>query len=462
MPKKTTFLPIQLKTNLIFLLDFYFKTKTMSGRFFWVLVFFVFAFPSKASDLVFKSRVATVLNTVTLYPDSSYFSNANTRFSEGELLEVIGESVLEHLDDSQNQKFKWFKVRNQAGLEGWIFGDGIAVIMDTDKINTQLSSFHKKKISLNNGFEKSVMWIAGIEGRDNLHDNDFLNPTYHEYYLVITNEYGQSVHVNYESQSAMGRTETQLIQFKDLTGDQVDEILLQTKSYSASSDLENRVFEISSIQSGSLKKVLEERMTLTYDDDLFSPAMFKYIEVSGQSIRVEFVDFIACRKYSLPYQFENRSQTQERCLEFVTYTYAWDSRKKRFEQFYKENRNALKAIVTRPKVFIFSEPSFLSKKVEKLTPHQPLIVIQHFEKMYLTNGKKKISTYLLVQSKKGNRGYLRGKDVQFLNSEHASTLSNYYKNTPLSKTDLKPNRTFLKILNDIEEGGSAQKIKEKN
>jgi len=249
-----------------------------------------------------------------------------------------------------------------------------------------------------NGFEKSVTWMAAIQGRDNLHDNDLLNTTYHEYYIVVTNEHGKSVHINYESQSPMGHEVLNLFKMKDVTNDGIADFLVETKSYSSSSDLENRTLEIFSLQSGYLKKVLEERMTLTYDDDLFSPAMFKSIEVSATSIRVEFVDYVACKKFSLPYKFDKSSETQERCMEFVTYTFAWDNRKKRFVQFYKENRNALKGITTQPKIFLKSEPSFLSEKIEKLQPNVPFVIIKHFEKVFMQNGKKKISPYLYVQS----------------------------------------------------------------
>ena len=427
----------------------------MNFRFLWIFVFVVFAFSSKASDLVFKSRVATALNTVTLYPDSSYFEHSDIRFSEGELFEVLNETTLLHLDDAQNQKFRWYKVRSLSGQEGWIFGDGLAVIMENKNIDSKLQSFHKKKISLNNGFEKSVTWMAAIQGRDNLHDNDLLNTTYHEYYVVVTNEHGKSVHMNYESQSAMGREVLNLFKMKDVTNDGVADFLMETKSYSSSSDLENRTLEIFSLQSGNLKKVLDERMTLTYDDDLFSPAMFKSVEVSATSIRVEFVDYLPCQKFSLPYQYEKSSETQERCIEFVTYTYAWDNRKKQFVQFYKENRNALKGIITQPKIFLKSEPSFLSKKIEKLAPNIPFVIIKHFEKVFMQNGEKKISPYLYVQSANGNRGYIRGKVVRFLNTEHADVLHHFYQKPPLSKTELKTEKVFLKIIGT--ESGSASR-----
>jgi hypothetical protein len=426
----------------------------MNFRFLLIFAFVVFASSSKASDLVFKTRVATALNTVTLYPDSSYFEHSDIRFSEGDLFEILGETTLQHLDDAQNQKFKWYKVRSLSGQEGWIFGDGIAVMMEAANIDSKLKPFHKKKISLNNGFEKSVTWIAAIQGRDNLYDNDLLNSTYHEYYVVMTNEHGKSVHMNYESQSVMGREVLNLFQMKDMTNDGVADFLMETKSYSSSSNLENRTLEIFSLQSGYLKKILEERMTLTYDDDLFSPAMFKSVEVSSTSIRVEFVDYIACEKFSLPYKFDKNSETQERCMEFVTYTFAWDNRKKQFIQFYQENRNVLKGIVIRPKIFLKSEPSFLSEKIEQLAPNVPFIIIKHFEKVFIQNGEKKISPYLYVQSTNGNRGYIRGKVVRFLNTEHAEILHDFYQKTPLSKTKLKTEKVFLKIIGDGSESTS--------
>lgn len=429
----------------------------MNFRILWIFVFILFTYSSKASDWVLKHRVATALNTVTLYPDSSFFKHSDLRFSEGDLFKVIGETTLKHLDDAQNQKFKWYKVQSLSGQEGWIFGDGIAVMMSHEDIDSQLQPFHKKKISLNNGFDKSVMWMAAIQGRDNIHDNDLLNSTYHEYYIVVTGKYGKSVHMNYESQSAMGRKTLNVFQMKDVTNDNVEDFLMETKSYSSSSDLENRTLEIFSLQSGYLKKVLEERMTLTYDDDLFSPAMFKSVEVSSSSIRVEFVDYVPCQKFSLPYEFDKNSETQERCVEFVTYTFAWDNRKKQFVQFYQENRNTLKGIVVQPKIFLKSEPSFLSKKIENLSINSPFIVIKHFEKVFMQNGQKKISPYLYVQTENGNRGYIRGKVVKFLNTDHAEILQNYYLRPPLSKSTLKTNYTFLKIIEEESGNGNISR-----
>ena len=124
------------------------------SRLFWFLIIFIFScFEAGASDLIFNTRVATVLNTVTLYPDSNYFEQSNTYFSEGELLEILEESVLEHEDDAQNQKFKWYKVRSISGTEGWIYGDGLAVMLPDTHVEPALRNYHKKRYGFNNGFE---------------------------------------------------------------------------------------------------------------------------------------------------------------------------------------------------------------------------------------------------------------------------------------------------------------------
>ena len=62
-----------------------------------------------------------------------------------------------------------------------------------------------------------------------------------------------------------------------------------------------------------------------------------------------------------------------------------------------------------------------------------------------------------MQSANGNRGYIQGKAVRFLNTEHAKVLYDYYQDPPLTKTELKTSSLFLKIIGVGEEGGSAVK-----
>ncbi|MEL6922677.1 MAG: hypothetical protein AAFO94_01435, partial [Bacteroidota bacterium] len=220
------------------------------------IVFFICVLTlCQATDVIYNARTATALNRVSLFSDSTFTAHTNTTFEEGVLFEVIDESYNEHEDDSQNQKFKWFKIRTMDGREGWLYGDGIAVVLHDDLVDDHLRPFHKRKVQFNNGFENAVIWLAAIEGRDNVHESDFMNPLYNEYYLVITNQRNQSVHINYAGMSAMGRNELSEFQLQDITGDQVPELMLMQSSYPVESETEDRQLIIYSMQAGTLTKV---------------------------------------------------------------------------------------------------------------------------------------------------------------------------------------------------------------
>ncbi len=403
------------------------------------------SFGASATDVIFQSKSATALNKVSLYTDSSFSHQTNTFFREGELFEVLSESKLEHEDDAQNQKFKWYKVRTQNNQEGWIFGDGIALIVPDHEITPHLRSFHKQRFEFDNGFEKSVMWIASIEGHDNFHEEDYLNPTYKEFYIVITNERGRSVHVNFGGISAMGKSELRDFQLTDVTGDSVPDFIVENSSYPVSSNVENRSIEIYSIQAGTIGKIFEERMTLSYDDDLPSPALYKYVEIDKQTIRVAYVDYVNCKSFSLPFKYDLRSKTQERCLEYVTYTYTWDKRKKVYSPLYEESRACVKASPTRS-VYLKEKPSLSAQQLQMLNTTDVLKVIKHFEKFVLQNGKKKQELYFYVQNEKGDYGYVDAHSVRITNVEHGALLYNYYQNPPLSKTDWNVKGDFLRIV----------------
>jgi hypothetical protein len=115
---------------------------------------------AQSHELIFESKAATALNTVTLFSDTSLTKHSNIVYQQGALFEVLAESYLEHEDASQNQKFKWYQVKTTDGKTGWVFGDAVAVIMSEQDIDPAISSFHKKRFMFNNGFEKAVMWIV--------------------------------------------------------------------------------------------------------------------------------------------------------------------------------------------------------------------------------------------------------------------------------------------------------------
>ncbi|MFK8101676.1 MAG: hypothetical protein AB8G15_04100 [Saprospiraceae bacterium] len=404
------------------------------------------SFLAQANDLILQSKSATALNNVILYTDTSFTQHSNISYQSGTLFEIIGQSYLEHEDDAQNQKFKWFKVRANDQQEGWIFGDGLAVIVPKDQVDPQLKKFHQQKVSFNSGFENSMMWVAAIQGRDNFHEQDFLNPPYKEFYLVITNPAGRSVHINYAGLSARGKNELRQFQLQDVTGDGISEFILQRATQPVASDLAYRSVEIFAIQAGTIAKIFSEEMNLNYGDDSPSPALHKFIEIEDQTIRVAYIDYVPNKKYSLPYDNDPISQTQERCLEYVTYTYQWNERQKQYQMIYEVTRTAPIAGTKKHGVIIQDKPKLSGKYICPINKSDRLKVIKHFEKTVIAQGKKKTIAYLYVLLPSGKAGYLPAHEIGFVESEHAALLNKFYLNPPLVKSNWKTTDNFLKIL----------------
>jgi len=359
-------------------------------------------------------RPGTALNKVVLYPDSSFFAHSNIFYEEGTLFEVLAETRFEHEDEAQNQKFKWYQVK-----------------APDDKISDDLAA--------------TSLWVAGIEGKDNFHEDDYLNPLYKEYYLVLTSRLGKSYHIQFAGESAMGQSELRAFVLQDLTADNIPELLFLKSNLDTDSRLENRVVEIFSFQAGSIAKVFEEKMDLTYAPRERSPALFKFIEIDEQTIRVAYVDYLACTDYSLMLTPKELNKTNEKCLEYVTYSFVWQAATQTYQPLYEESRTAIEGQLIPEKGFLRSEPTYLSTVVEKLAPKSTLKVVQHFEKIITQRGNKKVVPYLYVQSPNGNYGYIHAKDVQLQVGEHATILNRFYKNPPLNKLDWTLDTNFLSI-----------------
>jgi len=420
----------------------------MKSRINIILLFFIvnIGFANNASDVILQSKAATALNKVTLYPDSTFFVNATASFEAGEFFEVIGESYFEHEDDDQNQKFKWFKVRTMNDKTGWVFGGEVAVIVPDNDIDSAHKKFHKRKVNLDNGFDNAMMWIASIQGRDNFHKQDYMNPIYNEFYLVMTNDLGRSVTVNIAGVNARGKNETQEINFHDLTGDDYPEIIVQQSSFPNSSDLENKNINIYSMQAGSLRKIFEERVTLNYEDDVQSPTIAKYLEINNDVIRVEYIDYVKCTNYKQDLPHDERSQKTEHCMEYVTYSYIWDDKLNNFEILFEETRTTPTVIAKNGGMSIKDQPSLSGSTVKFANSSEHLKVIKHFEKAVLMAGQKRFDNFLYVQHPSGQRGYVNAKNVKFVNTYHNDVLSAYYENTPASKNDFKTNIPFIKVV----------------
>ncbi len=401
-----------------------------------------------ANSVVVNARPAVSLNNVTLYPDSTFTKHSNVILPEGEIFEVLSETFNEHEDASQNQKFKWYFVRSRHGQEGWVFGDGLAVVVPEENIDVKIRPYHMQRMQFNNGFEDAIMWVASIEGRDNFHQEDYLNPPYRESYLIVTNDEGNSVYFNFSGVNATGKTEVRSFQLHDTTGDGISDFVLLTTSLATNETFENRNLEIYSFQSGSLDKIFDERMTLSFGDDLVSPALYKYIEIDEKLIRVAYMDYLPCKAYHLSFPYDELKKENERCLEYVTYTYQWNEQLKKYQALYAESRISPQAQPNNDKVNVKKEPSYLGKVICVVNKSDKLQVIKHYERFVLENGKKKIVPYLYVKLPSGNFGYIMADEVDFINIEHAKLLHQYYQLMPLTKGEWKSDEQFLKIVAD--------------
>ncbi len=416
------------------------------------LFFITFANLAKAdsvSQIILQKRAAVTVSSIRLYSDSSYAKSTDITFTEGEFFEVIGETVREHFDNSQNQTFKWYKVRSLSGEIGWIFGDNLAVVMPERFVDYTLKPFYKKEAHFDNGFEKSVVWVAAVDGHDDKHKaSAFLNPSYKEFYLVVTNERGKCSILNYANVNESVKKELKSFYFQDVTDNNIAEIIIETSSNPTGKSLDEHVLEIYSFKAGTLSKIFEERLTLTWEDDLPSPAFSKFVEIEGSTIRIACVDYVACEKYGLGFPTDNRSKTQERCLEYATCSYMWDKINRVFKPLYKESRTVITA-VPKQSIALKKSPSLSSEVVSIIQPTDRIQIIKHFDDIVVEKGVKKVRNWFYVKHPSGVLGYVAANEVVFKNSEYTTILKNYYEQTPLLKSDWKPETTFVKVISPI-------------
>ncbi len=397
------------------------------------------------SDIIMRNKAGTTLNPVQLFKDSTYEYPTGKSFLAGHLFEIIGETKKEYEDDSQNQKFKWYHVKTPAGETGWLYGDGLAIMVKESSIPAHLKHFHKQKFSFDNGFENATVWIAAINGRDNFHKQDYLNPPYAEKYLVITNHNNRSAQINIGGVNARGTYELADAHLSDATGDGISDFILQINSKMIGKSVENRNLVIHSFQAGSLKKIFEESLNLTYDNDLPSPALYKHVEVSEKIIRVAYPDYIDCKNYQQTYDTQSINPEMERCMEYVTYTFQWNEGLDLYQPIYETSQTPILARIKYVGLTLLEKPDLYSRRYKRLDPNADLIVIKHYERKANTGQQKHILTYFLVQAPTGEQGYILADKVNFQQMEHAALLEKYYSHPPVDKTYWNASQSFVTI-----------------
>jgi hypothetical protein len=395
-----------------------------------------------ALQVIMTKRAAVSVSPVRLYADSMYSKSTETTFTEGVIFEVISETAIEHFDNTQNQTFRWFKVRTLNGREGWIFGDNLAVITPDKWVDNSVKTYHKKNASFDNGFEKATLWAAHTEGHDIPTPNRPESVYYRENYLIFTNSSGRCALLNYANDSETSLKSLKSIYFQDLTDNKTPEIILETIARPQGNLNDERILEIYTFKLGSLHKIFEERLTLLWEKGVPSPALSKFIDIQGSTLRVAYIDFIPCDKFSQNLPTDTRSRTQERCLEQVTYSYAWDKVEREFKPMYTETRRTVQGIVNQS-LMLKKDPSLSSSNLLQIQPEDRLQILKHYENWTVKQGEKAIETWLYVRHLSGVSGYVRASDVSFKNTEHASTLKAYYQSTPLLKQDWKRETHFV-------------------
>jgi GW (Gly-Tryp) dipeptide domain len=398
------------------------------------------------AQIILQKRAAVTVSPIRLYADSTYSKSTNTTFSEGELFEIIGETKLEHFDNTQNQTFRWYKVKALNGTVGWIFGDNLAVVMLERYVENSLKSFYKKEYNFDNGFEKAIVWVAATEGHDDKYsDKPFLNPAYKEFYLVITNDKGKCTFLNYANVSETGKKDLQSVHFQDVTDDKIDEIVLETSSLPTGRSMDEKALEIYSFKGGTLSKIYEENLSLSWADDVPTPAFSKFVEIEGSIIRVAYVDFKLCESFSLKsVSNEKNVNTEERCMEYVTVSQVWDKKTKTFKPLYPESRSPINAYA-REACFVRATPSVSGTIQGNVKPNERLVVVKHFERTIVEKNKKKIETWLFVKHPAGIYGYVLASQLTFKNIEYADLLEQYYKNPPFEKKDWVSDMPFVSV-----------------
>ncbi len=412
-----------------------------------ILILFVCFWVGTLSAIQIDQTSATALNTVTLYGDSTFIQHSDYEYKEGAFFKIIGETYYEHPDADQKQKFKWYKVETSDKQIGWIFGDGLAVYVPFNDLDPVLQPYHRKKVSLGNGFDNAMTWVGAIHGRDNFHAQDYMNPLYNEYYLVVTNHRGNSVLMKCSGESVRGETFVQKVEARDITNDGFPEFIVQRRTANVGSVLDEREIEVFSMKAGILSSVFHEHMTLNYEPDVPSPALYKQIEIENQSIRISYVDYVLPNRYKQDHQLGHIYTRKERCMEYVTAYYTWDKRTKTFKNLYGESRMALQGGLWSGSFSIKEKPLFSSPTVDQIKEKEVVTIIKHYEEYAVEGGQKVINNWFYVKTSNGKYGYVPAKKLGFIQIEHANLLNQYYLNPPIAKSEWKTDGDRFIIIN---------------
>jgi hypothetical protein len=393
---------------------------------------------------ILPSRPALTVDKSVVYADSSFSRPSKETLNGGELLEIIEQSKVEHPDKNKKQQFFWYKIKSKNNKTGWVFGDRLAVLQKNDLLELEFEKFQQQKQSFGTEYEDAVIWLSAVEGHDT---EEYHEGFYSETYLVISSPKGKNTFIRVGKESFQGEIQLLQLFIQDITNDRYPELIFELSSTDHTDRFASRNLEIHSFQTGGLTKIFDENLTLLGADRMPTPCLFKHIEIDDKTIRIEYLDFVSPKEYSLPYPHEVESQTQEECVEYVTYTYAWSNRNHKIELLYDESRTAPYVTPLNYGVSVRTNPAVSGEVVSILSENDKLLVIKQFDKLSKNYaGTMQAEAYLYVRTPDKKYGYVAANKVNWVRLKHADILEAYARNTPLLKLDWKYDQSFVRII----------------
>jgi hypothetical protein len=377
---------------------------------------------AQANNVAGQDRIAVALLNLRLYQDSSFIKPTEINYREGETFNVLAETVREHLDNSQDQKFKWFYVSSRDGNKGWIFGDAIAVILSDDKVSEAFKPYHKQAYHFNNGFESAVLWFGQIEGHDNFSEIEVRNPLYREVYLVITAERGFSAAVPISSLSTQGSSEIERLIIEDVTGDSIPELLLEFVSRNVGSPIKQVKFEIHAFISGSLVRVFEEQMNMQWTDTKAAPIPTRAIDIESNLIRTAWIDYGD--------DLDTAAHIEKRAITYKTYTHHWVEGKKSYKPLYALSEVPITGRIKSPTP-LFDSHLPIGQFLGLLAVTTDFVVQAISERTFEYNQKMVTEILLLIKTTDDRQGWISGSQVDIAAGEFSLPLISHLKGNTL-------------------------------
>ena len=393
-----------------------------------------------ANSQEINSNVAVALNSFTLFPEASFTAHSNEVVLEKNLLTILEKSDNLELNNYQNQEFHWYKIRTKDGREGYVYGDNIAIFMET-ALKDLYVPFHQTKKNLAPNYTDAITWIGELTGRDAV---EYGGAEYKELYLIFTNNLNRCEYIKLENIRSDGENQTEFLEFTDITGDGYDEVIRQTNSKSNEKDFNTKYLEIFSFQNGEMNSVLEERITIETYPSKTAPRLSKYFDIEEKFLRVSYLDYVDCDKYCCKANLKNTESNAKSCMEQVTYSYSWDSSSNTFKIFYDKSKVPPQVIPSKEVIDIYPYPG-LNQSIGKVIKNQRLKVFQQVEKFYNYGNTKSIEIYFLIETLSGKKGYVKAKEVEFIEMDHAVILNEYYKQPPFYSSNWTPKVLFINL-----------------